>query len=91
MSTLRINLHIRSDVVPRLYAALATMPPKPRAEFLRKIAELGLQIAHRPAPSSENSKTMVANPDPHAQTDRAVDSAPDAFGADLVSAIRGSL
>jgi hypothetical protein len=44
MTVLRINLHIRADVSPQLQAALADMPPRPRAERLRRLAELGLQI-----------------------------------------------
>lgn len=44
MTVLRINLHIRFDVSQVLHAALAGMPPRPRAERLRKLAELGLQV-----------------------------------------------
>lgn len=44
MTILRINLHIRVDVSQVLHAALVGMPPRPRAERLRKLAELGLQI-----------------------------------------------
>lgn len=43
MTVLRINLHIRVDVSQVLHAALVGMPPRPRAERLRKLAELGLQ------------------------------------------------
>lgn len=44
MTVLRINLHIRVDVSRVLHAALADMPPRPRAERLRKLAEIGLQV-----------------------------------------------
>lgn len=42
MSTLRINLHIRPDVSPKLHQALSQLPARPRAELLRKVAEIGL-------------------------------------------------
>lgn len=44
MKVLRINLHVREDISPRLFQALVNIPPRPRAELLRRIAELGLQI-----------------------------------------------
>jgi hypothetical protein len=44
MNALRINLFIRPDVSPKLHDALSKLPPRPRAELLRKIAEIDLQV-----------------------------------------------
>lgn len=87
MSILRINLHIRSDVSPKLFEALANMPPRPRAERLRKLAELGLQIEScqlhsmtvsscgTPAPVMQVSASALEDPEVVA----------DGFGDDLAS------
>jgi hypothetical protein len=58
----RINLHIREDVSPALYRALAALAPKPRAERLRVIAELGLQLELRrsEAESGERNSAPIA-------------------------------
>ncbi len=91
MSTLRINLHIRDDVSPYLYQTLIILPPRPRAEFLRRIAEIGLRTEHNPASSPETSKASVIDSRPEAHNGRAPDLASDCFGDDLFSAIRDSL
>lgn len=80
MKTLRINLHIRSDVSPKLFEALASMPPRPRAERLRKLAELGLQI--------EGGQLQGCGAGPatakSASTALVTDGSRETFGSDLV-------
>lgn len=85
MKTLRINLHIRSDVSPKLYQTLVAIPPRPRAEFLRRVSEMGLQ-------ASENSRFSPGNPVAIAQTvhneDAAgVGSARQNFGDDIANVV----
>lgn len=87
MNLLRINLHIRSDVSPSLYESLAMLPPRPRAEFLRRIAEAGLQIERRGISSRDEPAPMAANSIVSAKTGQASDLCPDAFGDDLLKAI----
>lgn len=82
MKMLRINLRIRDDVSPRLYEALTGLPPRPRAELLRKLAELGLQpvtpttLRHR-----QNESTAATDPQAVDPSDR------DAFGDELVRVV----
>lgn len=85
MKRLRINLHIRADVAPRLYEALADLPPRPRAELLRRLAELGLRPAvptglqlHPDEPTAVAAMTEASDP-----RDR------DAFGDELVRIVSG--
>ncbi len=83
MKRLRINLHVREDVSPALYRALAPMAPKPRAERLRAIAEVGLQLEPRTAGpgsgSGERGSQVVAELPPMEDEE----SIAAAFGADL--------
>jgi len=82
MTTLRINLHIRDDVSPLLYQVLAALPPKPRAEFLRKIADIGLRHMQSPLPSTSASAILPST----ASADTA-----DCFGDDLAQLLAGDL
>ncbi len=91
MSTLRINLHIRDDVSPFLYQTLVILPPRPRAELLRRIAEIGLRTEHNPGSSPETSKAIVIDKRPETSISRESDQASDFFGDDLFSAIGASL
>lgn len=80
MKMLRINLRIRSDVSPRLYAALIDLPPRPRAELLRRLADIGL------------TPTRVTTPPPAAEESGAValvdqDSERDVFGKELLRVV----
>lgn len=59
MKTLRINLHIRSDVSPRLYQTLAALPPRPRAELLRRVSEIGLHVSESSQVSFRNLGATV--------------------------------
>ena len=80
MKRLRINLHIRDDVSPRLYAALAGVPPRPRAELLRRLAELGLRPVAPTGPQlHRDESTAVA-----AMTEASDPRDRDAFGDELV-------
>ena len=85
MSVLRINLHIRSDVSPKLFEALSKLPPRPRAEFLRRIAELGLQFTEGRA--STSSCISVPSRAPAAGSD----SAQENFGDDITNLIGSTL
>ncbi len=87
MTMLRINLHIRSDVSPRLYAALAVMPPRPRAELLRKLAELGLQIESGQVHSLNGNSRGVLEPGIQSppSAPEASGMVTDEFSSDLVS------
>lgn len=80
MKMLRINLRIRSDVSPRLYAALIDLPPRPRAELLRRLADIGLTPARvtTPSPTAEESsaETVVGH-----------DSERDVFGKELLRVV----
>ena len=91
MSTLRINLHIRDDVSPYLYQTLIILPPRPRAEFLRRIAEIGLRTGHNPGSSPETSKAIVIDSRPAPHDGRVSDPTSHFLGDDLFSAIRDSL
>lgn len=87
MKTLRINLHIRSDVSPKLYEALAHMPPRPRAEYLRKVAEFGLQVttsSTHVAPTRAGAVTNISKT-------TAADSVKDSFSNDLVGLLGNEL
>lgn len=85
MKRLRINLHIRDDVSPGLYDALEGLPPRPRAELLRKLAELGLRpvAPTSPQPHRDASTTVAAIPEASDPGDR------DAFGDELVRVVSG--
>ncbi len=87
MKTLRINLHIRGDVSPKLFEALASMPPRPRAERLRKLAELGLQIESGQLHSMTVSPCRTPAPVMQASASALEDSeaVADRFGDDLAS------
>jgi hypothetical protein len=85
MKMLRINLRIRDDVSPRLYEALASLPPHPRAELLRKLAERGLQPVE--LPHSESGRDGVPI-DPGTQDDSQL-SDRAAFGDELVRVVGG--
>ena len=86
MKMLRINVRIRDDVSPRLFETLANLPPRPRAELLRKLAELALQPASLPAQQfrSDESSSAVNMPQGREATDR------NEFGDELVRVV-GSL
>lgn len=85
MKRLRINLHIRDDVSPRLYETLAGLPPRPRAELLRKLAELGLRPAAPPGPQPQRDEsTAVA-----AMTETSDPRDREAFGDELVRVVSG--
>ncbi|BAU49840.1 hypothetical protein SVA_3292 [Sulfurifustis variabilis] len=85
MKRLRINLHIRDDVSPRLYEALASLPPRPRAELLRRLAELGLRPAAPTVPQLDRDEaTAVA-----AMTEASDPRDRDAFGDELVRIVSG--
>jgi len=88
MNTMRINLHIRDDVSPRLFAALASLRGRARAEFLRNLAERGLQptLPHAPSHVVDASR-MHPTTDPGA-TATARESLGDAF-LDAVDVISG--
>jgi hypothetical protein len=83
MKRLRINLHIRADVSPRLYEALAGVPPRPRAELLRKLAELGLRpvAPTGPQPQRDESTAVAAVTEASDPRDR------DAFGDELLRVV----
>lgn len=87
MRTLRINLHIRYDVSPRLHVALASMLPRPRAERLRKLAELGLQIEsgqlHSLTIGSSGAPTLAMQASPTAPEASGIVT--EEFGNDLLS------
>jgi len=84
MKVLRINLHIRSDVSPRLYEALSRLPPRPRAELLRRLAELGLHVQRGELAANGASITSPTGAIPGAPADRSGSEAvDDAFGADF--------
>lgn len=87
MSVLRINLHIRSDVSPKLYEALASMPAKPRAELLRKLAERGLQVAA----SSTHLAPTPTDDSTHIAQRMTVNSTPDNFSNDLAGLLEKDL
>lgn len=87
MSILRINLHVRSDVSPHLFQALILLPPRPRAEFLRRIAERGLQIECGSALAPESSQTRAPSEVPDKHPKLAPAQVPDTFGEDLASII----
>ncbi len=91
MKTLRINLHIRSDVSPRLFEALSKLPPRPRAEFLRKIAELGLQLTEGPAPSSSDMLVPMRDPRGPNLPTAGSDSTQEGFGDDITNLIGSTL
>lgn len=80
MKMLRINLRIRRDVSPRLYAALIDLPPRPRAELLRRLADIGLTPTRvtTPSPAAEESSTV-------ALVDQ--DSERDVFGKELLRVV----
>lgn len=85
MKMLRINLRIRDDVSPRLFETLANLPPRPRAELLRKLAELGLQPVAPTGPQLHRyESTAVA-----AMTEASDPQDRDAFGDELVRAVGG--
>ena len=87
MSVLRINLHIRSDISPKLFEALSKLPPRPRAEYLRKIAECGLQVATSSthvAPTRTDDSTSANQP-------ITANSVPDNFSNDLVGLLGNDL
>lgn len=87
MKTLRINLHIRDDVAPRLYVALAVMPPRPRAELLRKLAELGLQIESGQLHSLRVDSNHLKAPSAEASAVEVADNATEGFGNDLAGLV----
>lgn len=86
MKMLRINVRIRDDVSPRLFETLANLPPRPRAELLRKLAELALHPASLPAQQfrSDESSAAVNMSQGREATDR------NEFGDELVRVV-GSL
>lgn len=79
MNALRINLSIRPDVSPILYEALSKLPPRPRAELLRKVAEFGL-TARVASSTDTHSHNQPANP-------LGVQSSRDSMGVDLMQLI----
>ncbi len=82
MKTLRINLHLRSDTASKLFDALVDLPPRPRAEFLRKIAEIGLQCT-----LGQSTYTATA---PHSELARhhgTREHSNETFGDDLASVL----
>jgi hypothetical protein len=85
MSTLRINLHIRSDASPRLFEALAKLPPRPRAELLRKLGDLGLQISEGAIPLPKYSTPSRAPSTERPAFD--TDSPNENFGDDITSLV----
>jgi hypothetical protein len=87
MKTLRINLHIRNDVSPKLYEALAHMPPRPRAEYLRKVAEFGLQVT---TASTHVSSTRTGDLTSISKT-TTTDSVKNNFSNDLVGLLGNDL
>lgn len=89
---LRINLLIRRDVAPHLYAVLAPMPPKPRAEFLRKIAELGLRLQQegRLPPPSIEVQAALGDRGSDALTQKRPHADSEAFGDQLMSVVGDS-
>ncbi len=87
MSILRINLHIRYDVSPKLFEALSKLPPRPRAEYLRKVAEFGLQVT-----TSSTHVTPAWTGDLKcASAEITADSEKDNFGNDLVGLLGNDL
>jgi hypothetical protein len=87
VKVLRINLHIRSDISPKLYEALSRLPPRPRAEFLRKIADCGLQVAA----SSTHVAPMRTDDSMSANQPITTNSVPDNFSNDLVGLLGNDL
>lgn len=87
MRMLRINLHIRDDISPRLYEALVNLPPRPRAELLRKLAECGLRpVAPPDSRSYTDSVPLPPSSEDHSElSDRA------AFGDELVRVVGSML
>jgi hypothetical protein len=85
MKRLRINLHIRDDVSPRLYEALAGLPPRPRAELLRRLAELGLLPVASPTLRPHPDESVTPSDTPQASDPRGR----DAFGDELVRVVGG--
>lgn len=87
MRMLRINLHIRDDVSPRLYEALVDLPPRPRAELLRKLAECGLRPVALPDSRSCPDRVPIhpRSEDDSELSDRA------AFGDELVRVVGNML
>lgn len=85
MKILRINLHIRSDISPQLYETLAALPPRPRAELLRRLAELGLRpIAVTTSSTWEETPARKADtPNMASASDR------ELFGAELLRVVGG--
>lgn len=83
MKMLRINLRIRADASPRLYAALSDLPPRPRAELLRRLAEIGLHPFSVSAPLSQHQEPNAGVPVPPggSAADREV------FGAELLRVV----
>ena len=91
MKMLRINLHIRNDVSPKLFEALANLPPRPRAEFLRKIAELGLHLTESPAPSPIHTPVPMRGPSGPHEPMAGSDSTQVGFGDDINNLIGSTL
>lgn len=87
MTTLRINLHIREDISPRLFQALVNIPPRPRAELLRKIAELGLQIEDGRLDSLDSRRSSVPASSEQASAVASGHGAPG-FGDDLAGLVQ---
>lgn len=85
MTVLRINLHIRPDVSQTLHAALAVMSPRPRAERLRKLAELGLQVeSGRLQERTINSAKVKSAPTAHVSI-----GGNETFSSDLANLLGG--
>lgn len=90
MKVLRINLHIRQDVSPQLYEALATMPARPRAELLRRLAELGLRLQQRGRLPSTEAQAAAGDRAFNVLTQKDSPADLDAFGDQLVSVVGDS-
>lgn len=82
MNTLRINLHIRDDISPLLYTALIDLPGKPRAEYLRRLAEIGLHYSKH-GTGSPKFTINGENTDASKEIDTS-NNTEDHFGYDIV-------
>lgn len=79
MKTMRINLHIRKDLNPRLYAALEKLSGKRRAEFIRRLAELYLMLEE----NGNNKSLLPPHSSPNPLTHENDAAPPPDFGEDL--------
>ena len=90
MTTLRINLHIRADASPRLHAALASVSPRPRAERLRGLAELGLQMETGQLHSQRADPNPIGAPNARSSAADMTETTTEGFANDLCDLLRKS-